>query len=1172
MSDKKDEKQKSQNSKTVKKVGTAVKETVSIPKKIIGFIKQIKAIISVLTNALTWKILLLVLVSISIGILVYSLLDLVFEFQEAEVNGKAAVIDTYFRGTKIDTQQGSTVTTTVTSPVYKSDGSGGSKQVLLEQNDDYTGYEFSYDNSPQNLEQIKEQLHEKEIYTEEFSDFEIVVLGALINNGANLDYYTDEDLKCFASFFKAEAATQNLDLRPNSEKIINGKYVPQSREDLSDNEVPGTILVQRTNTNGSTPVILEYKEKGVFEEALAQDNPSGDILNYFTINENGNIVIAKWENVKVTIDGEYPEGLDESEKEIATSEEGRYILDTEEIQYYEYISKYKMPFEFLIQLLVVTQQPNFCMDLVDYALDSKIIIDIQEQQTVTVTDETRNYVIHSKDKKYLNYKISAVQQQIVKEENIGIEQNYLNYGQKDDEGNSCTNYYMPPENRTIKIHTEYTSNVYSFEVIEADTWMVRYTKKYDYSNAQGITEPSTSTNMSSKGQYKKVEKENANPITDQTVISEDKDVKTFISTTKANYEPRIVVPTKIVIGDIEYYPEGTSYVPLYVVFGNGVKEEYKKCQETYVGSGKYDFPEKISIITEKVASTEKTKEIPEINYQFELKTNTDENTGESTYSYELKTNINPLVDCNVYALSIDEYQKIDLLDTSTRTTTITKYPTDETPIVDTYIYAINNQTGQFEKFLAAYDKSKGAKNNLSSTELWLYERMEMREETVELIDIVKYLLYIYDGQDRGVTSIEGITDLFKPREMKNANNTDSYNQFLRYLHSYEGGGVLPTYKNSNGEECYKVESDGSANGLAVGYGVDIATHGTKLTSLGYDISKGALIPVEVVDRIEKEELSNWVDYVKTETAELQLTEYQIYALVSRSYNCGYASTTNDYSSTGLDFVASFKKYWKQETDDKYGQDPSATNFNHELYTTFMSKPVTSNGEYLKGLENRRKSEWCLFQTGYYGYDIKYGAGNGLDEYCSAGTSDFTNYINLYNADGSVNTDSIDQLEDWITKDLLNTKVHKGDYAMQNGPFEKWWDSKNNEFTIGNKFQCTWYVYGRANQYLELYGTTHKKWPGTKGNAGTWYYRSDNGGEKYFECGEEPRQNSIVVWKNGSYGHVAFVEAVDTVNNKVYISHAGSGRSWLGITEHTIDEMKTLWGYQLLGYIYLDSPK
>jgi len=238
----------------------------------------------------------------------------------------------------------------------------------------------------------------------------------------------------------------------------------------------------------------------------------------------------------------------------------------------------------------------------------------------------------------------------------------------------------------------------------------------------------------------------------------------------------------------------------------------------------------------------------------------------------------------------------------------------------------------------------------------------------------------------------------------------------------------------------------------------------------------------------------------------------------------------------------------------------------------MAWPVKSRGDYVPGLENRRKSEWCLFQTGYYGYDLLYGAGNGIDEYYSSAATDFTNNINLYNEDGSVNADSIQQLEDWITKDLLNTKIHKKDYAMQNGPFEKWWDYENNVFTNQNRFQCTWYAYGRANHFLELYGTTYKKWPGSRGHAGTWYKTSNNGGEKYFESGSEPRPNSIVVWQSGSYGHVAFVEAVDTVNNIVYISHAGSGKSWFGITEHTVEQMKTLWGYKLLGYVYLDSPK
>ena len=1129
---------------------SGIQKAKDITRKTKKTVKTIKTIIKILSNPLTWKILAIV---IAVVILVAGFYKIIDNDKEDGVNDKVS--------TTIETQYALS-----SSPGSTSISDSDTNKIGVQQNTDKTGFEITYNNDPEYLEGVKEQLENGIVDSAaDFTAAELAVIGALLGNGADLQYYSEEELKCFPTFVKAEAATQNLDLRPNSEKIIGGVYVPQKIEDLADNEIPGVILVQRTNTSEDTSKILEYKDAEAFEALLLENPVNPDILNYFTIGENGNIIIAKWEHVKTRIiEGEYPENLDETEKEVETSEEGQYLITTEEIEYGQYISKYKMPFEFLIQLLVITTEPDFCMELVDHVLNSKIVIDIQEQQTVTVTDETRNYLVHSKDKKYLNYEITAVQKHITTEENIGKEEAFLNYAQ-DDEGNNCTNYYEPPKNITVKIRTEYKSHTYSFGIVEADTWMAHYTKTYAPQGAK--TEPSVTTNIENKGEYKQIGAENSTPITDTQVINADKDVIKFISQVKANYEPKIIVPLKVTISDAMTDEYGNNFKTLYITYSNGRTEEYSKYEEykdeNGNGTGEYGLPSGFFITTDKVDATETTKEIPKITYIFELNSSSD--------GYELKTNINPLVECNVSALSIESYEKLELLNTSTRTVTVTKHPADPNPITNTHIYAVD-ENGNFEKFLEVYDKSKGAQNQLNSIDSWLYEMMEKREETVELVDVIKYLLYMYDGYDRGVTKLEGIEDTFKPSDMKNANKTDSFNQYVRYLHAFEGGGILPTYKNSNGEECYKVEPDGSENGLAVGYGVDIGVHGGKLSSLGYDISEGALIPVEVVDAIEKEERSKWLDYVKTETAELELTEYQIYALASRSYNCGYDSTTSAYSTVDLNFVESFKKYWNKETDDKYGQDASVTDFNHELYTTFMAWPVKADGKYTPGLENRRKSEWCLFQTGYYGYDIKYGAGNGIDEYCSSGSSDFTNNINLYNEDGSVNLDSIKQLEDWITNDLLNTKIHKGDYAMQNGPFEKWWDSANNEFTDGNKFQCTWYVYGRANQYLELNGTKYTKWLGSRGNAQTWYYKKDNGGEKYFECGKEPRQNSIVVWKSGSYGHVAYVEAVDLVNNKVYISHAGSGRSWLGITEHTIEEIKTLWGYELLGYVYLDSPK
>ena len=147
----------------------------------------------------------------------------------------------------------------------------------------------------------------------------------------------------------------------------------------------------------------------------------------------------------------------------------------------------------------------------------------------------------------------------------------------------------------------------------------------------------------------------------------------------------------------------------------------------YMGD-EYRIPKEISVTTP-IIGIEGKKCV----FKFEFDTNLEQ--------YNLVTDIEPLVECSVFALSIDEYEKIEMLDTSTRTTTFTKYPTDENPVVETHIYAINNETGEHEKFLVALDKSEKAQKRFRDIDTWLYDMMERYEETIELIDVVKYLLY-----------------------------------------------------------------------------------------------------------------------------------------------------------------------------------------------------------------------------------------------------------------------------------------------------------------------------------------------------------------------------------------------------------------------------------------------
>ncbi len=95
------------------------------------------------------------------------------------------------------------------------------------------------------------------------------------------------------------------------------------------------------------------------------------------------------------------------------------------------------------------------------------------------------------------------------------------------------------------------------------------------------------------------------------------------------------------------------------------------------------------------------------------------------------------------------------------------------------------------------------------------------------------------------------------------------------------------------------------------------------------------------------------------------------------------------------------------------------------------------------------------------------------------------------------------------------------------------------------WQCTWWVWGRAAQYLE---TKHqldlKEICDGKENLGNGkdYY---NALKPYFKSDWTPSPNSVISWSCGKYGHTGYVEAVD--ENGIWVSMADSGHSWRGIT-------------------------
>ena len=198
--------------------------------------------------------------------------------------------------------------------------------------------------------------------------------------------------------------------------------------------------------------------------------------------------------------------------------------------------------------------------------------------------------------------------------------------------------------------------------------------------------------------------------------------------------------------------------------------------------------------------------------------------------------------------SIRASEKIDR-NTNTKTT-ITKYSSDPNPTTKTHIYATKSEKPghghedkktTYEKFLLAYNHNSYARNQLNSIDHWLYEMMEKRESTVELVDIVKYLLYMYDGKDTGVTKLDDFDTIFNPEDMTSFSDGiygDTIQEkvwFTLVEQGYSEISVAGIMGNIDGESGFR---PGAIEGNGEGYGLCQWSFGRKTKLINYAKSKG----------------------------------------------------------------------------------------------------------------------------------------------------------------------------------------------------------------------------------------------------------------------------------------------------------------------------------------------
>ena len=242
---------------------------------------------------------------------------------------------------------------------------------------------------------------------------------------STLGFYDDEDYMTLVKFLEAETVSSFPDLRERS-KIGTP---------VKEGELQGIVQFKRKYSDGSEQ-LLEYKEYKEFRRDLAKlgvkldeeetqdqiyftkgevEKAYNELKTYFTLDEDYNLIIVSLETdeTKVTYSG--------YAKEEGNSDQNTYdfTINVTRINYQDVIQKYTMPFEFPLALLVITRNPEFCVEVAKLAMTSqegeevtkvsfepKIVVDIQDNLTSTYTKEDYGYTANFKLQDYVKYYIS----------------------------------------------------------------------------------------------------------------------------------------------------------------------------------------------------------------------------------------------------------------------------------------------------------------------------------------------------------------------------------------------------------------------------------------------------------------------------------------------------------------------------------------------------------------------------------------------------------------------------------------------------------------------------------------------------------------------------------------------------------------------------------------------
>lgn len=866
----------------------------------------------------------------------------------------------------------------------------------------------------------------------------------------------EENVEAIEYLLGAEIVTKMpyIDNMPEGELNGNIKFYRYIKETEEENEINGEDVKEENRLK-----FMNLEEFNAKLEAFKTDpNSNRDIYNYFSIDEDGAVLIAYGSEENRTIQTGIESSLKDRDltAEIINANSGenytgnndtgyqasKYEINTKKVDYLSLVGQYVMPANLLNSLLIHTGDIDFVTEIARLAYESEIAIGIYDNRSHYEKTQTYTYykMLDLEIETSLNFQATLVNITNIGTPNIKLtyedlkespysnifiscksstnedgkisnhEKTYITGGAtgghvenpKDmyisgtDANNKITSLGQATSFKTIYRQTRESMAMPTVGILVADTWISRWESTY--------TKVENNPGPTSTGDTEMAETVNIQEYANITSVLDafEANKKANVKEELRNHESELRENTIKRI--IECTPESTYKVnsnSIYVGFNTR-----KSILNTHISScSRICQPEIASygntlgdIYYEVTDRNGKLYGGPVYNdYNVEVseykRRKAEKQTSDRKYEFENQLNQEGKITASQSLKGTKDYKNIT--QNSTTETITTRY---EKTVTQTD--RIKEKDG--EKFSKIFNSSKfyESRQAIKTRDGWLWDYIRENEDTAKIEEILRYLLNIATKSEM-FGKIENIDEILKAFDLKVQMQpavASGKALMMDYICSFENEAMM-LYLNGESaytqyisnyitedKTMYKVASDGY-NNPTVGFGIDlfkgayindygdsirfadelIKYHGYTEEQLR-DMSGATQIPVEIIDELKEKRVEQDYNKVIAETEHLNLTEYQIYALVSRNYN---------YNING--FLEAYKAYYDFERDDKYGENWSDRYFEHPLYTQYMSKPITAKGKDAPGLVKRRKSEWKLFLTGYMDNINKWASDNSIIE-------------------------------------------------------------------------------------------------------------------------------------------------------------------------------------------------